>query len=271
MGAHPRKLISGTGKTVGTHANGSARGTAAVPSPGGASRSCQQPVRRTAQRNHFDLLRMDCLRRETGLFLKADVEYEPIDLLIYTGIAVATGVIAGLGAWAFRRLISLFHNWLFLWKYSWEYNANKHTALIHPLGVIIIAPIIGSQIVAFLVKNFAPEARGHGVPEVLSAIHGPDEGYIRWQVAVIKIIASGISIGSGASIGREGPIVQIGCVFGSVVCDLLRVSPQMRCVIVGAGGGAGIAATFNAPVGGCLFATELLLVAVNPTNVYITY
>jgi len=180
-------------------------------------------------------------------------------------MAAAIGVIAGTGAWGFRMLIGLVHNTLFLGSFSAEYDANVHT-VASPWGMaVILVPVIGALVVAWLVKNFAPEAKGHGVPEVMDAIYY-NKGYIRPRVAIVKSLASAISIGSGGSVGREGPIVQIGSAFGSTLGTIFPMLVRDRVALIAAGAGAGIAATFNAPLGGMLFAMELLLVSVNARN-----
>ncbi len=177
-------------------------------------------------------------------------------------MAVAVGLVAGLGAVAFRKLIALFHNGFFFGRFSAEYNALEHTAA-SPWGAWIIAvPIIGALIVTFLIKHFAPEAKGHGVPEVIDAVHFK-RGVIRAPVALIKAVASSISIGSGGAVGREGPIIQIGATFGSVLGQWARIPEWQRLVLIACGGGGGIAATFNTPVGGVLFAVEILLVEIS--------
>ena len=110
----------------------------------------------------------------------------------------------------------------------------------------------------FLVNNFAPEARGHGVPEVMDAIYY-NSGRIRPVVALVKSLASAVAIGSGAAVGREGPIIQIGSAIGSTLGQIVRMTPGQRITLVAAGAGAGIAATFNTPIGGVLFAIELMM------------
>ncbi len=173
-------------------------------------------------------------------------------------VSVLVGVVAGLGAVVFRGLIGGFHNLFFLGKFSFIYNANLHTPA-SPWGPgIILVPVIGALGVAFLVKTFAPEAKGHGVPEVMEAVYY-QKGIIRPIVAVIKSLASALSIGTGGSVGREGPIVQIGSSFGSTMGQLLKLPAWQRIALVAAGAGGGIAATFNTPIGGILFAAELLL------------
>ena len=173
-------------------------------------------------------------------------------------LAVLVGLVAGLGAVVFRGLIALFHNLLFLGSFSFSYNANVHTPA-SPWGLfIILVPVLGALGVAFLVKNFAPEAKGHGVPEVMDAIYYA-KGVIRPVVAAVKSVASALSIGSGGSVGREGPIIQIGSSFGSTVGQILRLPPWQTITLIAAGAGGGIAATFNTPVGGVLFAIEIMM------------
>jgi CIC family chloride channel protein len=183
--------------------------------------------------------------------------------------AVVVGLIAGFGAVVFRGLISVFHNLLFLGKLSWIYDTNVHTPPFWIEGyswLVIFVPVLGAIVVAWLVKNFAPETRGHGVPEVMEAIDYRG-GIIRPVVAVVKSLASGLSIGSGGSVGREGPIIQIGAAFGSTLGQIISMPPEQRITLVAAGGGAGIAATFNTPIGGMCFAVELLLAAVSAATI----
>jgi CIC family chloride channel protein len=155
-------------------------------------------------------------------------------------------------------LIAAIHNLFFLGIFSFSYDANFFT----PPGLwgawIILAPVIGGIVVTALVTNFAPEAKGHGVPEVMDAIFYR-EGVIRPVVAAVKSLASALSIGSGAAVGREGPIIQIGASLGSSIGQLISMAPWQRITLVAAGAGAGIAATFNTPIGGVMFAIELML------------
>jgi CIC family chloride channel protein len=181
---------------------------------------------------------------------------------LMAAMAVAVGVVAGLGAVAFRKLIALFHNLAFFGHASTDFDTLLHTAA-SPWGVfIIVVPIIGAVIVTFLIKTFAPEAKGHGVPEVIDAVHFK-RGVIRAPVALIKALASSISIGTGGAVGREGPIIQIGATFGSMLAQWTRIPEWQRLALIACGGGAGIAATFNTPIGGVLFAAEILLVEIS--------
>ncbi len=176
--------------------------------------------------------------------------------------ALAVGVIAGLGAITFRLLIALFHNLLFFGRWDFDYNTLLHTAESNWGIAIMVVPVVGALLVAYLVKTFAPEAKGHGVPEVIDAINF-NHGIIRPKVAIIKALASSISIGSGGSVGREGPIIQIGATFGSVMAQWMHLPLWQRNTLIAAGAGGGIAATFNTPVGGVLFAVEIMMVEIS--------
>ena len=178
------------------------------------------------------------------------------------GLAVGVGLIAGYGAVAFRRLISMFHNLFFAGRLSVAYDALQHTAPSRWGAFVILVPAVGAVGVVYLVRHFAPEAKGHGVPEVIDAIHFTG-GRIRPRVAAVKALASSISIGSGGSVGREGPIIQIGSTFGSMLAGWLNLTEWQRLTLIAAGGGGGIAATFNTPIGGVLFAAEILLVEIS--------
>lgn len=172
--------------------------------------------------------------------------------------AFVIGIVAALGAVVFRAMISALHNIFFLGTFSFAYDANLHDPP-SPWGpFIILAPVVGGLIVVWLVKTFAPEAKGHGVPEVMYAVYH-NRGNVRGVVAVVKSIASAISIGSGASVGREGPIIQIGASFGSTIARVFSLVRWQKITLLSAGAGAGIAATFNTPLGGVMFAVELLL------------
>jgi CIC family chloride channel protein len=182
----------------------------------------------------------------------------PRGLLVFSLIAIGVGIVTGFGAILFRGLIGLLHNIFFLGHFSIAYDANVFGPPSPWGAFVILAPVIGGIGVVFLVKTFAPEARGHGVPEVMDAIFY-SEGRIRPVVAAVKSLASALAIGSGAAVGREGPIIQIGASLGSTIGQLIRMEPWQRITLVAAGAGAGIAATFNTPIGGVMFAIELML------------
>ena len=122
----------------------------------------------------------------------------------------------------------------------------------------LIIPATGGLIVGPLIYFFAREARGHGVPEVMKAV-ALRGGIIRARIVGIKALASALSIGTGGSVGREGPIIQIGAAFGSTLGQLLRLPTTQIRTLVGCGAAAGISATFNAPIAGALFAAEVIV------------
>ncbi len=180
-------------------------------------------------------------------------------------LAFFVGVVAAIGAIGFRYLIGLIYNIAVYQAFSFDYDPNAFGPP-SPLGpFIILVPVIGGLIVVFLVKTFAPEAKGHGVPEVMYAIYHQG-GNIRGIVAIVKSLASAISIGTGASVGREGPIIQIGSSFGSTLARRLNLIRAQKITLLSAGAGAGIAATFNTPLGGVLFASEILLPEISPRS-----
>ncbi|MEW9585049.1 chloride channel protein [Paraburkholderia sp. DGU8] len=187
-----------------------------------------------------------------------DDSIAPLGLRWLCVLAVVVGIVTGLGAVVFRSLIGLVHNAFFLGHLSFAYDASHFTPA-SPWGVfVILVPVVGGSAVTWIVGTFAPEAKGHGVPEVMDAIYYK-RGVIRPVVAVVKSIASALAIGSGAAVGREGPIIQIGSALGSTLGQLVRMTAGQRITLVAAGAGAGIAATFNTPIGGVLFATELMM------------
>jgi len=185
-------------------------------------------------------------------------DHRRLGLPALSALALLVGVVTGFGAIGFRDLIGLVHNLAFSGRLSFRYDANVFTGAA-PWGAwVILVPVIGGVLVTFVVSNFAPEAKGHGVPEVMDAIYYKG-GVIRPVVAVVKSLASAIAIGTGSSVGREGPIIQIGSALGSTLGQVIRMPVGQRIALVAAGAGAGIAATFNTPIGGVMFAIELML------------
>ena len=185
-------------------------------------------------------------------------EHRRLGLPQLCALALVVGVVTGFGAIGFRDLIGLVHNLAFGGRLSLRYDANVFTGAA-PWGPwVILVPVIGGVLVTFVVSNFAPEAKGHGVPEVMDAIYYKS-GVIRPVVALVKSLASALAIGTGSSVGREGPIIQIGSALGSTLGQVIRMPASQRIALVAAGAGAGIAATFNTPIGGVMFAIELML------------
>ena len=168
-------------------------------------------------------------------------------------IATFIGVLSGYGAVLFRLLIKGA-------QYVFYNNTGDILSFSQSLPVYIIVgiPCLGGLMVGLIVTFAANEAKGHGVPEVMEAV-ALRNGRIRKRVAAAKILASAICIGSGGSVGREGPIVQIGSSLGSTASQVFNVARAHQKTMVGCGAAAGIAATFNAPIAGVLFALEILL------------
>lgn len=168
-------------------------------------------------------------------------------------IAVVIGAMGGFGAILFRWLVDVVQGLVL--------GHGEHTVALladRPWWHIMLLPIIGAAVVGPMVHYMAREARGHGVPEVIGAIVFKG-GIIRPIVAAVKITASAVTIACGGSVGREGPIVQIGAAMASTLGQWLHFSPQRLRTMIGCGAAAGIAATFNAPIAGAFFALEILL------------
>jgi len=174
-------------------------------------------------------------------------------------LAVVIGALAGVGAVAFRWLI-IGATHLFSGHADYSDVGHASNPWVPWLGpyFVVLAPVVGGLIYGPLVYHFAREARGHGVPEVMYAIN-KRAGRIPAKVALIKALASAVTIGSGGSVGREGPIVQIGSAIGSTVARATKLNESQVRLLVACGAAGGIAATFNAPIAGVFFALELLL------------
>ena len=168
-------------------------------------------------------------------------------------LAAIVGVVAGLGAVAVRELISL-GQWLF-WGSSGDIL--ESVAQAHSWRIVLV-PCLGGLLVGPLVWFLARDASGHGVPEVVQALLMRG-GRIRGRVAVVKGVASALTLSSGGSAGREGPMIQIGASLGSVIAQRVRLSENGVRTLVASGAAAGLAAAFNAPIAGSLFALEVVL------------
>jgi CIC family chloride channel protein len=172
-------------------------------------------------------------------------------LMVVFGILV--GVAGGYGAVGFRYLINFIQ--------SIAYGSPDELLEVVrsiPWYMRIVIPAVGGLIVGPTVYFFAREAKGHGVPEVMYAV-ALKQGIIRKRIVFIKALVSAVCIGTGGSVGREGPIVQIGSAVGSTLGQLFNVSANRMRTMVGCGAAAGIAATFNAPIAGSIFALEIIL------------
>lgn len=193
------------------------------------------------------------LNRDLGVRFRTFVQRS--DTVAPVAMAVVVGVVAAAGAIVLRLLIRAVQ-WFFF-----DQGERLSMSIGFPWAErlhMLVAPAIGMVVVSWMVRKWAPEARGHGVPEVQFAVRMLG-GRIRARVAALKAVASAISIGSGGSVGREGPIVQIGSSLGSTLSQVLGLGADQTKVLVAAGAAGAIAATFNAPIAGVLFAMEVVL------------
>ena len=174
-------------------------------------------------------------------------------------MALLVGGVAGLGAVVFRWLIYAI-TWLATGYHQFGQQGRVGSLHLPWLGIwfLLVIPIVGGLLYGPLIQRFAREARGHGVPEVMLAV-AENGGRIRPQVTVVKALASALCIGTGGSVGREGPIVQVGSALASTFGQLVRMSEGRLRVIVACGAAGGISATFNAPITGLFFGFEIVL------------
>ncbi len=169
------------------------------------------------------------------------------------GIAVLIGLAGGLGSVGFREFFFALRN-LF-----WGTDAYSMSWIEQlPWYWVVGIPTIGALVVGVIGKLGGPQIVGHGVPEVMEAV-AVKQSRIPPQIIATKALSAGICVASGGSVGHEGPIVQIGAAIGSLGAQIFRMSPRRARTLVGCGAAAGIAATFNAPVAGALFAVEVIL------------
>ncbi len=173
------------------------------------------------------------------------------DLIVITALTTIIGILAGFGAILTEYLVEIVHHSFF---------DQKLWGLLDWAGdyYIIIIPAIGGVIFGAIIINFARDAKGHGVSEVLEAV-AVRGGRIPPKVGIVKSISSAFCIGTGGSVGLEGPIAQIGAAIGSNVGQLFHLSEERIRLFLACGAGAGIAATFHAPITGSIFALEIIL------------
>ena len=174
-------------------------------------------------------------------------------------IALLVGFGAGFGAIAFRYLVYGF-TWLATGSNEFGQQGRVASAHLPWLGIafFVVIPVVGGLLYGPLIYRFAREARGHGVPEVMIAV-AENGGRIRPQVSVVKALASALCIGVGGSVGREGPIVQIGSALASSLGQWVRMPENRLRILVACGAAGGISATFNAPITGVFFGVEIIL------------
>jgi CIC family chloride channel protein len=165
-------------------------------------------------------------------------------------LSVAIGILTGLGSVAFIKLLQAMT----------RFAREQMTVLSGVFGPaeLLLLPALGGLLAGPIIYRFAREARGHGVPEVMTAL-ATKGGRIRPRVVLVKVIASALTIGFGGSAGREGPMIQIGSTIGSTIGQWARMSPAKLRTLVACGAAGGIAATFNAPIAGAIFSMEVLM------------
>ena len=173
-------------------------------------------------------------------------------------LAMLVGLIAGLGAVALREMVEGFDDLLL---------GDVGGALTDAGGdwMIIWVPVIFAIPVAWIVIRWAPESRGNGVPEVMSAVE-TQGGRIRKRVAPAKALASALTAGSGGSVGQIGPVAQVSAALSSNLGRLMRQPPEMMALLVAGGAAGGVSASFNAPIAGVFFALEVILRRFNVRN-----
>jgi CIC family chloride channel protein len=188
--------------------------------------------------------------RRPALWLRTD-QFEYVQLIL---LAVIVGVLAALGNLGFRKLIDLF-SWLFR-VVEWNALGIEHGGWHR--GFIAVILMSGGAAILVLDRIFPEDVLGYGFPNFLEMVNlGTARMKRRW--IFVKAAGAALSLGAGASVGREGPIAQVGGAIGSAIAQLRKLSPDRAKVLIAAGAGAGIATTFNAPIGGLMFAQEIVL------------
>jgi chloride channel protein, CIC family len=170
-------------------------------------------------------------------------------------LAGIIGILAGLIAYVLYDLIALFTNLSYYHQFSLQFRSPEHTQL-GPW--VIVVPVVGGLIVGFMAKYGSEKIKGHGIPEAMEAVL-TSRSRIEPKVAILKPLSAAIAIGTGGPFGAEGPIIQTGGAFGSLVGQLVATTASERKVLLACGAGAGMAATFNTPIAGVILAIELLL------------
>src|SRR5437016_3178483 len=187
-------------------------------------------------------------------FREFGVAIEP-SVVKASAYAAMVGFIVGLVAQGLLELIYLFTNLFFYGKWSFAVTYPVH----HHLGTwVILIPPVGGLLVGILVQFWEPTLKGHGIPEAMEAVL-LGKSRVRMRVGLLKPIATAFAIGTGGPFGAEGPIIQTGAAFGSILGQLVHMTPYQRRVLLAAGAAGGMAATFVAPLAGILVAIELLL------------
>src|SRR6202521_225303 len=193
----------------------------------------------------------------TGVQVRGSALAEPAQfrMVLISLLSAGIGLIAGLIAYLLYNLIGLFTNIVFYHRFVFAFNSARNN---HLGAWVIVMPVIGGIIVGFMAKYGSPKIKGHGIPEAMEGVL-TSKSRIEAKVAILKPISAAIAIGTGGPFGAEGPIIQTGGAFGSLVGQLLHTTASERKVLLACGAAAGMSATFNTPIAGVILAIELLL------------
>src|SRR5579884_3728277 len=176
-------------------------------------------------------------------------------MVLISFLAGGIGLIAGLIAFVLYKLIGLFTNIFFYHRFVAEFVSARHNQLG---SWVILIPVIGGIVVGVMAKYGSSKIKGHGIPEAMEAVL-VNRSRIEPRVAILKPISAAIAIGTGGPFGAEGPIIQTGGAFGSLIGQVLHTTAAERKVLLACGAAAGMSATFNTPIAGVIVAIELLL------------
>jgi CIC family chloride channel protein len=188
------------------------------------------------------------------------VKPRPVSYIALLLFSILIGLAAGAGALLFRWLIEFFHG------VFWGPGPFMEQVAMAPVWMKVGIPAMAGLAAGLIIHFFAPEVRGPGVPEVIVSVVSR-QSTIRHRVTFFKALVTSLLIGGGASVGREGPIVQIGASAGSSLARMFHLRPELRRAFLAAGAAAGISATFNAPVTGTLFAIEIILLDLDLSHI----
>ncbi|MHC4260914.1 MAG: chloride channel protein [Planctomycetota bacterium] len=172
-------------------------------------------------------------------------------------LATIIGFVAGLAAIGFHHLTDGFKHLFVDGPMGLEEGTEAISFTRHKWWLILLVPPLGGAVVGFLTQRYAPEAEGHGTEQLIRSFHRL-AGQVRRRVIAVKALCSALTIGTGGSGGQEGPVAQVGSGIGSAVADAFKLPERERRVFLLAGASAGIGALFTAPLGGALFAPEVI-------------
>ena len=178
----------------------------------------------------------------------------PGRLVFMSLLATALGLAGGAAAWVLVRLIALLTNAALLHQYGWDLPSFRD---FHPGPDLVLVAMAGGLVVA-LIARWSPVIRGHGIPEAMEAVL-TRHSRISPRAAIAKPTSAAVAIGTGGPFGAEGPIIVTGSALGSMVGQVVRVSPSERKILLASGAAAGMSAVFGAPLAAVVLAVELLL------------